>query len=125
MLWSQWGEFQIACSASRLVVPFLRVGSNVAGLAPGDQVCVLGHGAYSTVFRTKGKFCQRIPGNITHEEAATIPLLHATAYYVLIHIARVRKGQSILVHAAAGGVGRAALQLANHIGLKSFCHGGI
>ena len=98
----------------------LRVGSDVAGLAPGDQVCVIGHGAHRTVFRTKGKFCQPIPPGITHEEAATIPLVHATAYYALMHIARIRKGQSILIHAAAGGVGQAALQLANHIGLEVF-----
>ena len=98
----------------------LRVGSGVTGLAPGDQVCVLGHGAHRTVFRTKGKFCQRIPPGITLEEAATLPLVHATAYYALMHIARVRKGQSILIHAAAGGVGQAALQLANHVGLEIF-----
>ena len=98
----------------------LRVGSDVTGLSPGDQVCVLGHGAHRTVFRTKGKFCQRIPPHISQVEAATIPLVHATAYYALINIARVVKGQSILIHAAAGGVGQAALQLANHIGLEVF-----
>ena len=98
----------------------LRVGSDVAGLSPGDHVCVLGHGAHRTVFRTKGKFCQRIPPNISHIEAATIPVVHATAYYALMHIARIRKGQSILIHAAAGGVGQAALQLANHVGLEIF-----
>ena len=96
----------------------LRIGSDVAGLSPGDQVCVLGHGAHRTIFRTKGMFCQRIPSNISYEEAATIPLVHATAYYALINIGRVRKGQSILIHAAAGGVGQAALQLANHLGLE-------
>lgn len=98
----------------------LRVGSDVAGFAPGDQVCVLGHGAHCTVFRTKRKFCQRIPPDITYEEAATIPLVHGTAYYALMHIARICKGQSILIHAAAGGVGQAALQLANHLGLEIF-----
>ena len=98
----------------------IRVGSDVAGVSPGDQVCVLGHGAHRTVFRTKGKFCQRIPPHISYEEAATIPLVHATAYYALMYIARIRKGQSILIHAAAGGVGQAALQLANHVGLEIF-----
>lgn len=98
----------------------LRVGSDVAGLSPGDQVYVLGHGAHRTVFRTKGKFCQRIPPNLSHEEAATIPLVHATACYALMHIAHIRKGQSILIHSGAGGVGQAALQLANHVGLEIF-----
>lgn len=98
----------------------LRVGSDVAGLSPGDQVYVLGHGAHRTVFRTKGQFCQRIPPNISHEEAATIPLVHATAYYALIQIAHISKGQSILIHSGAGGVGQAALQLANHVGLEIF-----
>ena len=98
----------------------LRVGTDVPGLSPGDQVCALGHGAHRTVFRTKGKFCQRIPSNMSYKEAVTVPLVHATAYYALMHIARVRKGQSILIHAAAGGVGQAALQLANHVGLEVF-----
>lgn len=98
----------------------LRVGSDVAGLSPGDQVYVLGHGAHRTVFRTKGKFCQRIPPNLSHEEAATIPLVHATACYALMHIAHIHKGQSILIHSGAGGVGQAALQLANHVGLEIF-----
>ena len=98
----------------------LRVGSDVAGLSPGDQVYVLGHGAHRTVFRTKGKFCQPIPPNLSHEEAATIPLVHATACYALMHIAHIRKGQSILIHSGAGGVGQAALQLANHVGLEIF-----
>ncbi len=98
----------------------LRVGSDIVDLSPGDEVCVLGHGAHRTVFRTKGKFCQRIPPNVSHEEAATLPLVHATAYYALMYIARLREGQSILIHAAAGGVGQAALQLANHIGLEIF-----
>ena len=98
----------------------LRVGSDVAGYSPGDQVYVLGHGAHRTVFRTKAKFCQHIPPDISHEEAAIVPLVHATAYYALMHIAHVRKGQSILIHSGAGGVGQAALQLANHIGLEIF-----
>ena len=98
----------------------LRVGPEVGGLAPGDEVCVLGHGAHRTVFRSKEKFCHRIPPGITHKEATTIPLVHATAYYALMHVAQIRKGQSVLIHAAAGGVGQAALQLANHIGLEIF-----
>ena len=98
----------------------LRVGSEITSLSPGDEVCVLGHGAHRTMFRTKAKFCQRIPPHISLLEAATIPLVHATAYYALIHIARIVKGQSILIHAAAGGVGQAALQLANYVGLEIY-----
>ncbi|CAL3969736.1 unnamed protein product [Diplocarpon coronariae] len=94
-----------------------RVGSGVTRFKIGDAVCVLGHGAHRTLFRSKDLFCQHKPAEMSFEEAAGLPLAHATAYHALVNVGRLEKGQSVLIHAAAGGVGQAAVQLAQHLGL--------
>ena len=88
------------------------VGRQVSSFKPGDKVCTLGHGAHRTSFRNKAAFCQMIPDGLSFEEAATLPLVHCTAFYALVHIARVQPKQTVLIHAAAGGVGQAAIQIA-------------
>ena len=97
-----------------------RVGHDVTQFAAGDSVCTLGHGSHRTLFRNKAIFCQRIPDGISYAEAATLPLVHCTAFYSLVHVARVRSKQSVLIHAAAGGVGQAAIQIAKHFDLEIF-----
>jgi zearalenone synthase (highly reducing iterative type I polyketide synthase) len=47
---------------------------------------------------------------MSYEDAAAVGVVHTTAYYAFVYIAKLRKGQSILIHAAAGGVGQAAIQ---------------
>lgn len=103
--------------ASGIIV---NVGRDVTQFKAGDKVCTLGHGTHRTLFRNKASFCQAIPISYSFEEAATLPLVHCTAFYSLVHVARVRQGQTVLIHAAAGGVGQAAIQLANHFGLEIF-----
>ncbi|KAL8830784.1 MAG: hypothetical protein Q9191_001239 [Dirinaria sp. TL-2023a] len=89
-------------------------GKQVSAFKPGDKVCTLGHGAHATVFRNKASFCQNIPDGLSFEAAATLPLVHCTAFYALVHIARLQPKQTVLIHAAAGGVGQAAIQIAKH-----------
>ncbi|MCJ1403811.1 hypothetical protein MMC11_007034 [Xylographa trunciseda] len=96
------------------------VGSNVTKFKAGDHVCTLGHGAHRSVFRNNAAFVQFIPKGMSFEEAATLPLVHCTAYNALVRIAHAEAGQTVLVHAAAGGVGQAALQIAKHIGMEIF-----
>ena len=96
-----------------------RVGRR-ARFKPGDRVCTLGHGAHRTHFRNKADFCQIIPDGLAFDEAATLPLVHCTAYHAIVNVARARSGETILIHAAAGGVGQAAIQLAKHLGLEVF-----
>lgn len=86
----------------------------------GDRVCALGHGAHSSLLRTKEAFTQPISNDMSFETAATLLLVHATAYHALVHIARAERGKSILIHAAAGGVGQSAIQLAQHIGMEIY-----
>lgn len=98
----------------------VNVGGDVTQFKAGDRVCTIGHGAHRTLFRNKASLCQAIPVGYSFEEAATLPLVHCTAFYSLVHVARVRRGQTVLIHAAAGGVGQAAIQLAKHFGLEIF-----
>jgi NADPH:quinone reductase-like Zn-dependent oxidoreductase/aryl carrier-like protein len=61
---------------------------------------------------------------MTFEEAATMPVVFLTAYYALHHLARIRAGERVLIQSAAGGVGLAALQIAQHVGAEVFATAG-
>ncbi|KJS50994.1 hypothetical protein VM98_39580, partial [Streptomyces rubellomurinus subsp. indigoferus] len=61
-----------------------------------------------------------MPAGLTFAEAAAIPVVYLTAYYGLVDLAGLRVGEKLLVHAAAGGVGMAAIQLAHHFGAEVF-----
>ena len=103
----------------------LRVGKNVAGFRPGDAVL-----AISPSFQKTAMFAARVrvpeslvvkkPENISFEQAAGIPCVFLTAWYALVKLARLQKGERILIHAAAGGVGLAAIQIAKWIGAEVY-----
>jgi len=97
-----------------------RVGSAVTKFKSGDRVAFFAQGAHSTHPRTRADNCALIPDNMSLEEAASVPTIHGTAWYALVRLARVQPGQSLLVHAAAGGVGQAAIQIAKHFGMEIF-----
>jgi NADPH:quinone reductase-like Zn-dependent oxidoreductase len=56
------------------------------------------------------------PGNISAEEAASLPLVSLTAWQALVERAKVKRGQKVFIHAGSGGVGTVAIQLAKHLG---------
>lgn len=97
-----------------------RVGADVTSLAVGDRVCAMSHGAYSTVARCPASSAARIPADMTFETAASVPVVYCTAYYGLIDLGRLCEGEKVLIHAAAGGVGQAAIQLAKMQGAEIF-----
>jgi NADPH:quinone reductase-like Zn-dependent oxidoreductase len=68
-------------------------------------------GGYSSVVCTNQTLVRAIPDSLTLEKAAAIPVTYLTAWTMLIHLGNVQKGDKVLVHAAAGGVGQAALQI--------------
>ncbi|KAL4978763.1 polyketide synthase [Aspergillus desertorum] len=79
----------------------------------GDRVCAFtGHGHFATRTRVHWTSVAKIPEQMTFETAATIPMVFATAYYCLFEIARLEEGETVLIHAASGGVGQAAIILA-------------
>lgn len=86
----------------------------------GDRVVVSGEGMHATRLRSDHRLAVKIPNSVSFEEAAVMPTVHATAYHALVNVAKLRPNQTILIHAAAGGVGQAALQLAKHLGLVAY-----
>ncbi|KAF5857085.1 hypothetical protein ETB97_006264 [Aspergillus alliaceus] len=97
-----------------------KVGSDVEGLAKGDRVCAVCEGAFATYVSCPATSVWRIPDDMELKMAATIPLIFCTAYYSLFDLGRLVQGEKILIHAAAGGVGQAAIILANMVGADVF-----
>ena len=80
-----------------------RVGAKVTKFKEGDRVIFMGLGAMRTSIRAHESCIHALPATLTLEEGAAIPVAYATAYQSLIEIARLQKGESVLIHAAAGG----------------------
>lgn len=96
-------------------------GSAVKDFKKGDEVFGMvnfpGHGkAYAEYVTAPAAQLALKPKNISHQEAAASTLAALTAYQTLVHKANIQKGQQVLVHAAAGGVGHFAVQIAKHLG---------
>ncbi|WP_201189967.1 NAD(P)H-quinone oxidoreductase [Pseudomonas fluorescens] len=88
-------------------------GSAVTGYEVGDRVMgVVGGGAYAELARIDYRMAMPIPAELDYVHAAAIPEVFVTAHEAMMHLARLKAGDSVLIHAAAGGVGSAAVQLA-------------
>ncbi|HRI62737.1 MAG TPA: SDR family NAD(P)-dependent oxidoreductase, partial [Polyangium sp.] len=96
------------------------VGSGVSNCVPGDRVMGLFLGAFGPVAVTDHRWLIRMPANFSFLRAASIPIVFLTAYYGLIDLGRLQAGERVLIHAAAGGVGMAAVQIARHFGAEVF-----
>ena len=69
---------------------------------------------------TAAQLVAKVPAGMSFEEAATVPLAYLTALYALQELGQVQAGERVLVHAAAGGVGMAAVQLCQHFGAEVY-----
>ncbi|MFC2074965.1 zinc-binding dehydrogenase [Bdellovibrionota bacterium] len=97
------------------------VGSKVTSLKPGDHVLAMTRfGGYAEKVVTPAYGVMKIPGDISAVEAAALPVNGLTAYHCLYEMVKVREGDRVLIHAAAGGVGNIAVQLAKHLGAEVF-----
>ena len=110
------------------------IGSDVAGVveevgpgctdyAPGDRVVALapafsGCGSYAELVAIDEGIAARTPEGISHEQAACLPVAGGTAWTCLVARGRVRPGETALIHAAAGGVGSFAVQIARAAGAR-------
>ncbi|KAI1827695.1 hypothetical protein F4861DRAFT_492206 [Xylaria intraflava] len=90
------------------------------GLKVGDRVCAIAENRFGSKVFSRWSSAALIPDSMPFEEASTIPYIWSTAYHGLIDLARIEKGESILIHSATGGVGQATLMLAQHIGAEVF-----
>lgn len=89
-----------------------RVGPGVTGMAPGTRVLFLSKfGGHASVVSVPANQALAIPDGMSFEHAAALPVNYLTAYHMLFQIARIRGGEHVLIHMAAGGVGTAVLQL--------------
>ncbi len=98
----------------------LETGPEVHGLAPGDRVMGLFTGAFGPAAVTDARLLAPVPARWTLAQAATVPVAFLTAWHALAELGGLRAGETVLVHAAAGGVGTAAVQLARHLGAEVF-----
>lgn len=95
-------------------------GSNVMRFREGDRVFARPRqfGTYAEYVAVDGDIIARIPENLSFEEAAAIPLAAMTAWQALVVHGRLAKGQKVLIHAGAGGVGTYAIQIAKSLGAE-------
>ena len=100
------------------------VGEGVEGLDVGDEVAAIAAGAFASHVTTRAELAVRKPPSIGFEEAATIPSAFMTAHHTLCGLARLAPGQRVLIHAASGGVGLAAVQLAQRVGAEVWATAG-
>ena len=98
----------------------LEVAFDVQGLVVGDRVMGLVADAFGPIGIADQRLLVKIPDDWSYTQAASVPIAFMTAYYGLVDLAQLKAGQTLLVHSAAGGVGMAALQLAEHMGAEVF-----
>ncbi|MFC0112322.1 type I polyketide synthase [Kibdelosporangium aridum] len=98
----------------------VETGADVTDLQPGDRVFGMFAGAFGPVAVVDRRMIAPVPRGWTFEQAASAPAVFLTAYYGLVDLAGLQSGESVLIHAAAGGVGMAAVQLAEHLGAEVY-----
>ena len=101
-----------------------RVGAAVVEVAVADAVIAFAPASFANRVRTRSLAVARKPADWSFAAAATVPTAFFTAYYALHELARLRDGERVLIHGAAGGVGIAAIQLAKHLGAEIFATAG-
>ncbi len=93
------------------------IGSKVTGVRPGDRVAYTGHlGSYSEYTVIAAARLIKLPKELSFEQGAAFPLQGMTAHYLIHDFRKPKKGDTVLVHAAAGGVGLLLVQWAKHLG---------
>ncbi|KAH8799346.1 putative polyketide synthase [Xylogone sp. PMI_703] len=96
------------------------VGKDAKGFVVGDRVSTYGFGTLSNFYREKWTAFQKIPDDMSFEMGAALPVTYGTAYYSVYHLARVENCDSVLIHAATGGLGQALIELCQLIGAEIY-----
>jgi acyl transferase domain-containing protein/NADPH:quinone reductase-like Zn-dependent oxidoreductase/acyl carrier protein len=100
------------------------VGPGVERFRPGDAVLALAPGSFASYVTTLAEFVAPMPRDLTFPEAATIPICFLTVQHALRTLGGIQPGERVLIHAASGGVGLAAIQLAQQVGAEVFATAG-
>lgn len=113
--------YSIGCEAAGVIS---RVGSQVTDVSIGDRVTYitgLDHvGCFHTFGRVDQSVVTKISDSLSYSDAAGLPAVYVTVLYALRDVARLAKGEKVLIHAAAGGVGQAAINYAKSVGAEIF-----
>ena len=97
----------------------LAVGDGVSGFAPGDRVFGAAvSGSYAEKALLSSLRTAKLPEGLSYEEGASLPVVLYTAYYALIYKAQLKAGETVLIHAGAGGVGCMGIQIAKAAGAR-------
>jgi NADPH:quinone reductase-like Zn-dependent oxidoreductase len=101
------------------------VGSNVGNVQPGDSVCFMTtEGGLATHVRIPAVHACKLPSGLSPVEASSMPIAYVTALMCLEEFARIRSGESVLIHAASGAVGQACVRIAGCMGATVFATAG-
>ncbi|MEE2710902.1 MAG: SDR family NAD(P)-dependent oxidoreductase [Gemmatimonadota bacterium] len=100
------------------------VGHGVTSFNSGDPVMAIAPNTIGSHTLTPEMLVARIPRDLTMAEGASIPVIFLTAWYSLIRLARLERGDRILIHSASGGVGLAAIQVARYVGAEVYATAG-
>ncbi|MBC8125530.1 MAG: polyketide synthase dehydratase domain-containing protein, partial [Gloeobacteraceae cyanobacterium ES-bin-144] len=100
------------------------VGEGVTHVKPGDHVFGLAVFGLATHSMARAGDVRIIPNGLSFEEAATLPVVFMTSWHALKTVANLKAGERILIHAGAGGVGMAAIQIAHHLGAEVIASAG-
>ena len=111
------GDAQLGSEGSGVIT---EVATDVTRFVPGDRVMGTLYTAFAPVSVADARLLAKAPPNWSHIQAASATVVFLTAYYALVDLARVRPGDRVLIHAGAGGVGTAAVQLARHLGARVY-----
>lgn len=95
-----------------------QVGQRVQHLAPGQAVIAISDGLFRTRVVINASHCIKLPVGMPLDDGATITSVFITAIYSLIQVGQLKRGQSVLIHSACGGVGLAAIQISRLIGAE-------
>ena len=96
------------------------LGRKVCHLRKGDRVMAFGSGCHRTIVITSEDLCQRIPESLSFQQGASIPFAYCTAYLALVVNAKLKSGESVLIHESPDGFDQAATELALHLGADVF-----
>jgi len=118
------GEDNLVALGQECAGVVTRVGDSVNLFEPGQEVFGYGPACFGLYTRLSASTVALKPHSLSFEEAAGLPAAYLTAWYSLVHLARLRRNERILIHAAAGGVGLAAVRIAQWRGAEIFATAG-
>nr|WRX36518.1 hypothetical protein [Cystobacterineae bacterium] len=100
------------------------IGEGVTGLSVGQPVIALARASFASHVIAPASLVVPRPDSLSASQAASIPIVYLTAWYALSKVARLQRGERVLIHAATGGVGLAAVQWAQHVGAEVYATAG-